>query len=347
MTFSNLIAYSNKLNTFSAADIKEVAANDINNIMYHVQSDTIVSDSDVENLKQQYFCILEEFNNFEIKLNSIKNKINEQIYSNEKQWLATSLRRYKKYISEINDSGFFDVDLPYRLEKGIAKKGIDQLKVNTRNNIIIQSRMLNGPDYISDNAKDLIESRLKLFSHYQYPAMIIRPGTLELNNMVANDPLYLIDEHIDLLTPCMNQFNEIYKKRLRPYIVNDISFDSQFEILPNNQFALCAAYNYFDHKPIEIIEKYLQAIFEKLRPGGVLAMTFTDCDQANAVVAVENNVAFYTPGRMLYAIADKIGYTQTFKFNDNENPITWLELTKSGSLTSIRGGQAMAKIIHK
>ena len=32
MTFSNLIAYSNKLNTFSAADIKEVAANDINNI---------------------------------------------------------------------------------------------------------------------------------------------------------------------------------------------------------------------------------------------------------------------------------------------------------------------------
>jgi hypothetical protein len=347
MTFSKLIAYNCKLNTFSADTTKKIAVQHLDLVIQHLESDSVVKQDDVETFKQQYANILAAFDSLETTLNSIKIKINEQILLDEKYWLNHSLRRYKKYVAELSDSGFFGTDVTYKLENGIAKKGVDQLKVDTRQNIITQSRLLDGPDYISDHAKNLIASRLKLFSHYQYPAMILRPGTLDLNNLVANDPLYLIDEHLDLITPCMNQFNEVYKKRLRPYVVNDMAFDSQFELLPNNQFALCVAYNYFDRKPMEIIKIYLEVMYKKLRPGGVLAMTFSNCDQANAVVAVENNVAFYTPGRILDAIADEIGYNQTFKFCDDENPITWLELTKPGSLTSIRGGQAMAKIIHK
>ena len=118
------------------------------------------------------------------------------------------------------------------------------------------------------------------------------------------------------------------------------------DFLPGNQFGLCLAFNFFEFTPIEVIEQYLTAIFNKLRPGGVLAMTFNDCDRAHCVALVEKNFCFYTPGRRVKDIARSIGYRQMFEWTDAGN-LTWLELRKPGELKSIRGGQTLAKIIQK
>ena len=75
-------------------------------------------------------------------------------------------------------------------------------------------------------------------------------------------------------------------------------------------------------------------------------MTFNDCDTEQAVRLAEQYYACYTPGRMIKEIATQIGYEIYFIYNNNQ-PWTWIELQKPGTLTTLRGGQALAKIVHK
>jgi hypothetical protein len=105
-------------------------------------------------------------------------------------------------------------------------------------------------------------------------------------------------------------------------------------------------YNFFEFKPFEIIRKYLTEIYQKLKPGGTLIMTFNDCDRDKAVKLAEQHYACYTPGAMIQPFAATVGYNQIFSWNNN-GPTTWLELRKPGALTSLRGGQTLAKIIKK
>ena len=116
--------------------------------------------------------------------------------------------------------------------------------------------------------------------------------------------------------------------------------------MPDNQFAICVAYNYFDFKPMEVIEQYMHELFTKLCPGGVLAMTFNDCDRPSGIVLAKNFISFYTPSNLILRLAKNIGFQEIFKFND-DGPTTWVELQKPGSLSSLRGGQTLAKINHK
>ena len=54
----------------------------------------------------------------------------------------------------------------------------------------------------------------------------------------------------------------------------------------------------------------------------------------------------YTPGREVITRAESIGYLVSYNFRtDSSN--NWLELKKPGSLTSIKGGQSLAKVVYK
>lgn len=75
-------------------------------------------------------------------------------------------------------------------------------------------------------------------------------------------------------------------------------------------------------------------------------MTFNDCDNEKAVRLAENYYACYTPGRLVRAMAEQIGYEIYFVWNDNV-PTTWIELQRPGTLATLRGGQTLAKIVHK
>ena len=74
-------------------------------------------------------------------------------------------------------------------------------------------------------------------------------------------------------------------------------------------------------------------------------MTFNDCDNEKAVRLAENYYACYTPGYLVKSVAERIGFELYFIWNDN-SPTTWIELQKPGTLTTLRGGQALAKLVH-
>ena len=200
---------------------------------------------------------------------------------------------------------------------------------------------------MDEDTEKILKARIGNFSGWQYPAMIMRPGLEDfIDNMVSFDPLYLVDTRYDLLTPACLRFNEQYQTRLRLYTIQESIEHDILGKLPDGQFGVCLVYNFFNYKPFEVLKKYLNEIFKKLKPGGTLAMTFNDCDNWRAVDLVERHFCCYTPGYLVKELLQTIGYEPVFSYN-NDNNSTWIEVKKPGTLFSLRGGQALAKVIPK
>jgi SAM-dependent methyltransferase len=193
-----------------------------------------------------------------------------------------------------------------------------------------------------------LSSRIALHSDWRHAAMVIRPARGEwLPLMVGSDPLYLLDIRPSLLDVCVEQFPPEYQRRLRKYTLRESDAEGQLlRDLPDLQFGFCLAMNFFHFKPFELIRLYLTDIYRRLKPGGVIAFTFNDCDRWGAVELAERHFMCYTPGTMLISLAESLGLEVQQRY-DIDNSNTWLELRKPGVLTSIRGGQSLAKIVAK
>lgn len=205
---------------------------------------------------------------------------------------------------------------------------------------ILQRRMK-----IDDASNFLLQSRLKLFTDWRLPGMIIRPGLESfIEHLVPLDPLYLVDQHRKLLAPTLKKFNLKYRRRLRPYVVDDYQFENPLWQLPNDQFGFIFAWNFLNYKPIHIVERYLTDFYQKLRPGGVAIFSFNDCDTGQGARHAEGNFMSYTPARKIKYQAEKIGFDIVFHHR-GQGEVAWLEIKKPGQIRSIRGGQTLAKII--
>lgn len=200
--------------------------------------------------------------------------------------------------------------------------------------------------YISDEARLYIQARIKHYGDWHYAGMILRPGQEDwIHELVACDPLYLLDQDPKLLRPALERFNSLYQNRLRSYTIHREQ-ETPLHIIPDAQIGFCLVYNFFHYKPFEILRSYLADIFAKLRPGGTLGFTFNDCDRAGAVELVERYFMCYTPGHLVLALCESLGY-EILQSYHIDSACTWVEIRKPGELSSLRGGQNLAEIIGK
>lgn len=312
MKLSQLVAYKNELDLLSSVDAAKSMDAELEKITHTVETQNIQLGDLSLVLQQKRQAVQHAVATFESSLQELKQEIKELITETEKPWFQESYRLYEQeMIYETTD---------YTL--------------NRRPNI-------------TPETDKFYRSRILRYNNWTHPAMIIRPG-LEtyITELVASDPLYLVDEKHDLLAPSMNMFNDQYQQRLRPYAVNERSDQPILEKLPDGQFGLVFAYNFFNYRPFEVIKKYFSEIYQKLRPGGMLVMTFNDCDRAKAVMLVEQHCCCYTPGYLVRELAQSLGYEIVFAWAD-DGPTTWIEFRKPGQYQSLRGGQALAKVIPK
>lgn len=190
---------------------------------------------------------------------------------------------------------------------------------------------------------DLFISRLGMYNSWKYPAIELRPAFGEITEFVKGcDPLYLIDANEDLFVEARKKWNLAYQRRLRYYTINENNEEILKE-LPNNQFGLIVSADYFNFRPLNILENFLKEFYIKLKPGGVVMFTYNNCDLPYAVRNVENRFCCYTPGHTVIKIAENIGFEIIKNVNRLEN-ISWLEIRKPGEITTIRGGQTLAEI---
>jgi SAM-dependent methyltransferase len=327
---SELVNFYNHLCALTSTEVKNSTDLELQKITHLVP--------ELENLRS---TVLTSFNAFEDEFDQVKHKVFDQIRQEEKLYLQDSYKIYEQRRSRKYE--WFKMELP----AGQSEFLQEQRKIKEKETEAEVNAILNTGLDISEENQNFIISRLHRYTGWQSTTMILHPGVEPwINHLVSNDPLYILDENYDLLKPVLEQFNEVYQKRLRPYVIYEDQDQDILWQMPNEQFGLILSYNYFNHRPFEVIRRYLVEFYKKMRPGGTLLMTYNDCDRWPGVVAAETGVALYTPGFLIREFAQSLGFEQTFIWHTN-GPWTWIEFRKPGEWKSLRGGQALAKIIPK
>jgi hypothetical protein len=344
MKLSELVHYLNQLERFSIDPVQSTAHTTLSDIVHVVQNHPLQIQDCSTVIGARQGAVMQAVQQFDDYMTNLKQHVRNEITRQEPSLFQQSYQWYETQNTMLRGFNEYRADT-YRDDYGILRRGADK-NIEAMRDTALNGILSRVPE-LSDEAKELQIGRVRRYTDWHYPAMIIHPGNSELiHHMVSTDPLYIIDEHRQLLQPALNKFPDAYQRRLRPYVIQENPDQSILDKIPNEQFLSCLVYNFFNYKPLDVIRQYLTEIYTKLRPGGVLLMTFNDCDRGAAVELVEQNFACYTPGYLIRSLAETVGYQQGFEFN-NGGPWTWIELHKPGKLTTMRGGQVMAKIMPK
>lgn len=311
MKLSDVVGYLNEISLVNVSAIRTATEHEFAGVIHTIDAKTIDPGAYKVRMNKRYndVCVsLKQFND---------------VYNNLKTDLEATVARLEKNIYQQNDQAY-----------------AESLRWDTNDTIF--SRRLK----IDDDSNLILRSRLKNYTDWRWPGLIIRPSVEDfIEDMVPLDPLYVVDHNRDLLEPALGKFNETYRNRLRDYVINEDDREI-LKSLPDNQFGTVFAYNFFNYKPMNLVVRYLEEIYQKLRPGGSVIFTFNDCDRAHGVLLAEQNYMCYTPARTLKAHAEQIGYELMYQHN-GQGDLAWLELQKPGALSSLRGGQTLAKITPK
>jgi hypothetical protein len=310
MKLSDIIAYRNQLDEATPLNGVLVAHDRLAPVLHTVKSNDIQLTHLVDRLSQDYKNVLGSIDHFERTIDDIKDEISYLIQQMEPAYLAESYRLYSQEM--IHDTAEY---------------------------------ILNRRIEITPDVAGYIAARIQAHGDWHHAGMIIHPGHEEwITYLVGHDPLYLVAPMPELLDPAVLRFNDQYQRRLRTYTVTESVDSPILEYLPNSQFGFCLVYNFFNYKPLEIVNQYLTEIYQKLKPGGVVAFTFNDCDHSGAAALAERNFMCYTPGRLVLAHAQALGFQVRQRYRMNSST-TWIELQRPGQLTSLRGGQSLAKVV--
>lgn len=306
MKLSELVKLKTYLDSASAMAVYDTAALELNKIDHVVQEETPYGSF----FKARHNQIMMAYKQYEMDLEALRLETQNQINEAEKPWFLES---YKLYQNEL------------------LKPPDDILNIRKQHNVDLT----------------MLRTRLGMYADWHYAGMIIRPGTAPfINDMVAYDPLYIVDLHHDFMLPALSTFNKTYQNRLRSYTIREDLDRDIFTRIPDGQFGMVFAYDYLNYRPFEVIKKYFHEVYQKLKPGGMFIFTFNDCDRVSGVELVERSFASYTPGYLVKELATSMGYEIVYSWND-DGPSTWLELKRPGVLDSLKGGQTLGKIIPK
>jgi hypothetical protein len=205
-----------------------------------------------------------------------------------------------------------------------------------------------APRSVLYNEKDIahFRSRVRLHGSWKHAGLMIRPLTGKyIEDMLPCDPLYIVDETQGLLAGTRQLFTPAYQRRLRYYTVNEKEQPYLTDQLPHHQLGFILVHEFFDVRPFEVIENYLKEFLTLLKPGGVVMFTFNNCDLHGPVKNFEAGLFCYTPGKLLRALVEKLGYEILAQYDSDMN-VSWLEIKKPGESESMRGGQTLGKVKH-
>jgi len=196
---------------------------------------------------------------------------------------------------------------------------------------------------LSDAVVQEITDTIRLHTSWKYPALDLgcRDGEWT-RHMVAADPLYIADHYRDFITSTMEQYNEVYQRRIRPYIIKDTDLSA----LPAAQFGFVLCWNYLNYRSLDTVKEYLKAVKELLRPGGVFMFSYNNGDMHECAGYAEGFWMSYIPKSMLVPMCESLGYEiiHTRESRTSGTVISWIELKKPGTLQTVKAHQVLGEI---
>ncbi len=191
-----------------------------------------------------------------------------------------------------------------------------------------------------------IINRIILHTNWKYPALEIgcRDGELT-RHMVAADPLYITDHYRDFISSTVEQYEELYQRRLRPYLIQDTDFSA----LPQGQFGFVLCWNFLNYRSLDTVKEYLKAVKELLRPGGIFMFSYNNGDMHECAGYAEGHWMSFIPKSMLVPLCESLGY-EIYSTRENRGEgtaISWIELKRPGELRTVKAHQVLGEIIRR
>jgi SAM-dependent methyltransferase len=194
--------------------------------------------------------------------------------------------------------------------------------------------------YLNSDVELLVSQRVGLYTDWRYPGLEIgcRDGEWT-KQLVAADPLYIVDRHEEFLDSTAEKFTPEYQRRLRKYqLVNH-----NLKILPQKQFGFVFSWGYFNYISMPTMRNYLGQVFSLLRPGGVFMFSYNDGDTPAGAGMAENFAQSYMPGSLLLPMVKSVGYELVAVQNPTAN-ISWIEIKRPGVMKTVKAHQVMGEI---
>jgi len=194
---------------------------------------------------------------------------------------------------------------------------------------------------ITEFSEEMAKARIGQYTDWRYPGLEIGPGDgYWTPNLVACDPLYLVDYNEEFLESAKSQFSAKYQNRLRCYI----NHGSGLHMLPQNQFGFVFSWNTFNYFSVLQIRDYLQEIHKVLRPGGACMLSYNNAELPEQCRRAEDHLMSYMPKSTMMGLLTENDFID-IKTEDTDTTISWVEFRKPGILESNRTGQTLGKII--
>ena len=311
MKLSQIVRYLNVLEDSESVDAELLCKTNLGDWVRKAQTAESVAVHHIAQLQNSYNDVRQSVEKFANDLESIKQELRSMVADMQSAYFKDSYLLYYRSVNATDE---------YLLDQTLA---------------------------LSQSTENFVAGRVMKHSNWRHAGIVIRPGRGHwLTHMVGCDPLYLCDLRMSLMQSCVEQFPIEYRRRVRSYLLREYKPQDDCILvgLPEEQFGFVLAMDFFQYRPFELLRMYLADIYAKLKPGGVLAMTFNDCDRAAGVELTERNYMCYTPGSMVTSLAKSLGF-ELSQFYRLDAANVWMELRKPGELTSIRGGQSLAKIV--
>lgn len=218
-----------------------------------------------------------------------------------------------------------------------------------RSSMMNHVNRLNRESYIPEAAKNLILDRLRNYTDWHYPGMDLGCRTgIWTKYLVGCDPLYIVDLDEQFLNITASQFNEQYQSRLRKYKITllPLQHENNLRELPENQFGFIFSWEYFNYLALSTCKYYLTQAFKMLRPGGIMMFSYNDGDTPNGAAYAESGAQSYLPKSHLIPICNELGFEIVNSESYDNGVISWLEIKKPGTLSTIKAHQALGEIMR-
>ena len=201
---------------------------------------------------------------------------------------------------------------------------------------------------VSNEVDQAVRSRIHHRADWHFPGMQLVCRNSEYTaELVANDPLYLCDYDLQYIDDVSTQFNDIYNRRLRKYLIAN----HDLGLLPQNQFGFILSWMLFNYSGLTVIKQYLEQIIKLLRPGGILMFSYNNGDIYSSCQLSEHGGMSWIPKRHIIELASQFGYEVIEFFdlpnNDEVKYVSWVELKKPGELSTVKRSPAMGRILSK
>lgn len=313
MTLSSLVHYLNQLDTIDATQLHANAKHGIDHMLHVVSNHAEVRWPDLDRTLFANARHMDQlFSELGVNLNALRQHARNLIQEQEADLYRESTRVWQH--EAVRNS------VEYLLSRELAS----------------------GPD-----TNELILGKVLNWSDWRFPGLIIGPKKQSwIDHLVALDPLYIIDDHPDLLTPAQTRYPTKYQQRLRLYTINERNNQPILTALPSGQFGMVFAYDFFNYRPFELVCRWVSEIFVLLKPGGTMFITFNDCDYSHGVALAEKNFMTYVPGQRLVRHLQEVGF-EIVERRRGESDVAWIQARRPGELTTMRAGQNLAKIVAR